>query len=201
MLKSYISYFVSYLLNFPNKDLINNIERIVLFGSASRDEAGKDSDVDLFIEVKDKTKKMDEQIRKIVEKFYQSREASLFRTKGIDNKISIKVGKLKEWQELYRSVASDGIVLYGPYEAKELPSNVKQFIIIFWNRIGKNRGAFLNKIYGFKNKDKRYEGLISKFKGKKLGKSCAMFPVQYKLQLFKLLKEYEVEAKSIEVFS
>jgi len=200
MLKAYSSYFVSYLLSSLNKEYLKNIERIVLFGSAARDEAGKDSDVDIFIETKNETKKFKEEIEKISDNFYQSREATLFKSKGIENKINIKIGKLKEWKDIYRSVASDGIILYSHYESRELPSDTKHNIIVFWDKIGKNRGAFLNKIYGFKIKDKRYEGLISKFNGKKLGKSCVMFPVQYKLEIFKLLKAYNVNAKSIEVF-
>jgi len=50
MLKNYASYFVAYLLS--NSKNIDNIERIVLYGSAARDEAVKESDVDIFVEVR-----------------------------------------------------------------------------------------------------------------------------------------------------
>lgn len=199
MLKEYSIYFTAYLFN--NLKGKENIERIILFGSVARGESTKDSDIDLFVEVKKKTKKIEEEIKKIEGGFYHSREASLFRLKKIDNKFNIKIGKLREWKDLEGSIASTGIVLYGPYETKELPSGVKHFVIIFWSKIGKNRGAFLNKLYGFKSKNKSYEGLISKFSGKKLGKSCLMMPVQYKKDILKLLKQYEVEAKIMEVFS
>ena len=172
----------------------------MLFGSAAKGEAGEESDIDIFIETIKKTKKFEEEIKKIENSFYTSREASLFRAKGIDNKFSIKIGKLSEWKELYKSIASTGIILYGPYEAREMHSGARHFIIIFWEKIGKNRGAFLNKLYGFKVKNKTYAGLIEKFEGKKLGKSCIMIPVQYKNDIFKLVKQYEVQAKSIEVF-
>lgn len=200
MLKAYACYFVAYLLDNLRRD-IPKIERIILFGSVARDTDEKDSDVDLFIELKKKTKKEEEKIKKILAGFYQSREAVLFKARGIENKINLKIGKLKDWQELYKSIASTGISLYGPYEAKELPSGVKLKIIIFWQKIGKNRGAFLNRLYGFRSKGKAYPGLLSKFAGKKLGKSCVMFPVEYKEEIFKLLKEYKVEAKIVEVFS
>lgn len=195
----YSIYFAAYLFN--NLKEKENIERIILFGSVARGEATRESDVDLFVEVKKKTKKIEKEIKDIEEGFYHSREASLFKLKKIDNKFNIKIGKLKEWKDLERSIASTGIVLYGPYEAKELPSGIKHFVIIFWSKIGKNRGAFLNKLYGFKLKNKHYEGLISKFSGKKLGKSCLMMPIQYKKDILKLLRRYEVEAKIIEVFS
>ena len=199
MLKAYVSYFVAYLLsNFKNLD---NIKRIILYGSIAKDEAKEDSDVDIFIEVDKKTKKIENEIKNIEVEFYQSREAILFKSKNIENKFSIKIGGLKNWKDLYKDIASTGIVLYGPYEAKELPSGVKHFIIIFWNKIGINRGAFLNKIYGFKIKNKYYSGLLLKFNGKKLGKSCIMLPIEYKKDIFRLLKEHKVEAKVLEIFS
>ncbi|MBS3078866.1 nucleotidyltransferase domain-containing protein [Candidatus Pacearchaeota archaeon] len=197
-LKSYASYFVAYLIN--NLQNEKEIERIVLFGSVAKNQENKESDVDIFIEVKKKSNKFENDIKRILEKFYKSREALLFKARGIDNKINLKIGKLEEWKDLQRSISSEGIVLYGRYESGKLPSDVKHFIIIFWDKIEKNRGAFLNKIYGFKIKDKSYEGLLSKFTGKKLGKSCIMIPIQNKVDIFKLIREHKVSAKSIEVF-
>lgn len=199
MLKNYASYFVAYLLS--NLKDIENIERVILYGSAAREEAEKESDVDIFIEVKKKTITFEKDIKKIEKEFYQSREAALFKSKGIGNEFSIKVGRLKEWKELYKSIASTGIVLYGPYEARELPSGVKHFIIIFWEKIEKNRGSFLNKLYGFKVKNKHYAGLLTKFNGKKIGKSCIMLPIQYKKEIFKLIDKHKVKARALEVFS
>lgn len=198
MLKAYTSYFVAYLIS--NLRNINNIERIVLFGSVARDDFTKESDIDIFIEVKKKTKRFEQEIKDVEKKFYQSRENALFQSKGIENKFSIKIGNLREWKNIYHSIASTGIIFYGPYEAKELPSEVRHFIIVFWQRIGKNRGSFLNKLYGFKVKNKHYPGLISKFEGIKLGKSCVMFPVEYKKHIFKLLVEHKVEAKTLEIY-
>ena len=199
MLKSYASYFVSYLLS--NIRNLENIERVILYGSVAKDEATKESDIDIFIEVKDRSGRFERDIRDIEMNFYQSREAALFKSKGIGNRFSIKIGRLLEWKELYKSIASTGIILYGPYEAKELPAGVKHFAIFFWESIGKNRGAFLNRIYGFKIKNRHYIGLLEKFEGKKIGKSCIMIPIQYKNDIFRLLKEYEVKAKVMEVFS
>ena len=199
MLKAYASYFVSYLLK--NLKSLENIKRIILYGSVARDEANKNSDVDIFIEVEKKTKKFEDEIKSLEEEFYKGRESSLFKSRDIENKFSVKIGNLKNWRDLYKDIASTGIVLYGRYEATELPSGVKHFIIIFWNKIKINRGAFLNKIYGFKVREKYYPGLLSKYDGKKLGKSCIMLPIEYKEDIFKLLKEYKVEARIIEVFS
>lgn len=147
-----------------------------------------------------KSKQFEKEIKSIEEAFYKSREASLFKVKGINNIFSIKIGILKEWKELSASIASTGIILYGPYEAKELPAGVKHMIIIYWDAIEKNRGAFLNKLYGFTVNGKTYEGLLTKYGGKKTGKSSILIPIAYKQILFDLLKEHKVSAKAIEVF-
>lgn len=198
MLKAYASYFVAYLLD--NMKYLEEIERIVLFGSVARGDSTKESDIDLFIEVKKKTKKLESEIKDIESNFYQSREASLFKVKGINNTFSIKIGNLREWKDLYKSIASTGIVLYGCYEAKEIPSGMRHSVIIFWGKTGKNRGAFLNKLYGFNVGKKHYSGLIEKYEGKKLGKSCILMPLQFKDEIIKLLKKYKVEGKVIEMF-
>ncbi len=196
MLKVYASYFTSFLLkNLPEAE---SIQRIVLYGSAATGQTRKDSDIDLFIEAKDAS--VSKKLEKIEQQFYESREAILFKSSGIDNKFSIKVGTIKDWQELYRSIASTGIVLYGPYEVTHLPSGIKHMVIIFWDSIGKNRGAFLNKLYGVKINDKRYPGLLEKIGGKRTGKSSIMIPVEYQKDVFTLLKQYKVNAKHIEVF-
>ena len=201
MLKEYSMYFSAYLLtNLENKEK-ENIERIILFGSVAKEEARKESDIDLFIESKKNTKKFEAKIKTIEEKFYKSREASLFKLKNISNTFNIKIGRLKEWKELERSIASTGIILYGPYELRELPYGTRHFVIIYWEKIGKNRGAFLNKLYGVKIKDKFYEGLLKRFSGRKLGKSCIMIPIVYKKDILRLIKEYKAEARIIEVFS
>ena len=198
-MKSYASYFTAFLLSsLKNTD---NLIRIVLYGSAAKGEATKESDVDIFMEVRKKTRRFENELKRVEEGFYKSREASLFKAKGVENRFSIKCGDLKSWKELYRSIASTGVVLYGPYEAHELPSGTKHYIIVFWERIGRNRGSFLNKLYGFKVKDKRYRGVLLKSDGRKLGKSCIMLPIQYKNDIFMLLRKHEVKASVLEVFT
>ncbi len=196
---SYASSFVTYLLTHLKN--LNNVTKIILFGSIARNEATKESDVDLFIEIKKKTKKAEREIRNIEESFYQSREAALFKTQGIENKLSVKLGKLAEWKDLAESIASTGITLYGPYETSERPSGAQRFVIVFWNGIGKNRGSFLNKLYGVTVNNKHYDGLLARVGGKKLGKSCIMLPIASKKDMFRLLQEHKVQAKVQEVYS
>lgn len=196
MIKAYASYFSSYLLmNVKKRDCI---ERIILFGSVARDEANKESDVDIFIDLNKKNQKIKNEIGKILENFYKSREALLFKSKGIDNKINLIIGRLDDWGDLKNSIESTGIVLYGKY----IPSGISgsKHAILFWNKIQKNRGAFLNKVYGVNVKGKYYQGFIDKFGGKKLGKSSVMIPIEHKDKILKLMKEHKVNTKILDVY-
>lgn len=197
MTKAYASYFVSYLLlSLKNQ---SNIHKIILFGSAAKNQAGKESDIDIFIDVTKKSKTFENQMQKILIEFYKSREALLFKTKGIDNKINLIVGKLNEWVSLKKSIESTGIILYGQYFSASTGKN-KKYIIISLEKIGKNRGAFLNKVYGVKMNKKHYPGVIEKFGGRKIGKSSIMIPVEHKDEILGLFDKYKVNAKIIEVY-
>ena len=197
LLKIYASYFSSYLLRELNDT--SNIRQIILFGSAARDEAVKDSDVDIFIEINKKNRKLEEKIKKITDSFYRSREALLFKTKGVDNKINIIAGKLDDWIKLKDSIESTGVVLYGPYISSGVEG--RKYIIISWDKVKFNRGAFLNKVYGFSVKGKRYSGLLEGLKGRKLGKSTIMVPVESREEILKLAKKYGADARILEVWA
>ncbi len=196
MIKAYASYFVSYLLF--NLKKTDNLSKIILFGSVAKGQATKDSDVDIFIEVKRKLKVFEKQVRDIEKSFYSSREALIFKSKGIENKINLIVGKLDDWKDLKDSIESIGIVLYGNYISSEIRG--KKHILFFWNKVGKNRGAFLNKLYGFKSKEKRYTGLIENLGGKKLGKSSFIVSIEHREEFVKLMKYYDVDVRMVEVY-
>jgi len=197
MIKAYASYFVSYLLT--NLKNLESINKIILFGSVAKNEATKESDVDIFIELKNKDKNAEKEINRILEVFYKSREALFFKAKGIDNKINIIIGKLEEWKNIKVGIENEGIVLYGNYVSSD--ASGKKHSLIFWNKIEKNRGAFLNKVYGVRIKNKLYKGLIEKLGGKKIGKSSIMIPIEHREEILKLLKAYKVNAKIIDVYA
>jgi len=195
-IRAYASYFASFLIN--NLDDFSNLKSIILFGSVVRGEADKDSDVDIFIDVKKLNKNKEKEIKKILEGFYKSREALLFKTFGIDNKINLIIGRLDEWKDLKESIDSNGIILYGNYISGK--ASGEKHALIYWGEIGKNRGAFLNKIYGFSVKGKRYKGFLEANSGRRLGKSCVMIPIVGLADLEKILKYYDVDAKIVEVY-
>lgn len=197
MKKNYASTFVSFMLNRLGSG-IERIDRVILYGSAARGEATKESDIDIFIDTKED---LEGKIEKILNEFYDSREAALFKVYGIANEISVKVGELKKWKELHRSITSGGIMLWGRFETKEKPIGTSHKIIFFWDKIEKNRGAFLNKLYGFSSQGRRYEGLLEKWDGGKTGKSSVIIPLRHKEEMLGILKKYGVNAKNIEVFT
>jgi len=55
-------------------------------------------------------------------------------------------------------------------------------------------------LYGFLAGEKRYPGLVEKYNGQRLGKSCVMIPVEYREEFMKVLKYYKVNAKIQEVY-
>ena len=195
--QAYASTFTSFLMR-KLGDNIKDIDRIILYGSVAKGNAMKNSDVDIFIDTKKDLKK---EVSDIIDEFYKSREALLFKTKRIENEINVKTGELKNWRELHRSITSTGVTLWGRYEALEKTIGSQHKIIFYWDKIEKNRGAFLNKIYGFKSGEKRYTGLLEKINGEKIGKSSIILPIEYKEEIIGLLKKYGVHAKSIEIFT
>jgi len=195
--QAYASAFASFLMR-KLGDNIKDIDRIILYGSVAKGNAMKNSDVDIFIDTKKDLKK---EVSDIIDEFYKSREALLFKTKRIENEINVKTGELKNWRELHRSITSTGVTLWGRYEALEKPIGSQHKIIFYWNKIERNRGAFLNKLYGFKSGEKRYTGLLEKSNGEKIGKSSIMLPIEHKEEIIGLLKKYGVHAKTIEIFT
>lgn len=196
-IQAYGATFVAFLVNRLEKELVS-ISQIILFGSVAKGEATKKSDVDIFINTP--AKQIERKIKKILTAFYRSREAILFKAKGIENEIVLKIGKLEEWKELHQSIISTGIVLWGKYKEAKIPSNTEHMVLFYWDSIDKNRGAFLNKLYGFCVHGKKYKGLLDTMSGIKTGKSSIMVPIEERNNLITLFLKYKVHAKHIEVF-
>ncbi len=188
---AYASTFVSFLVR-ELGDKLSNINQIILYGSVAKGEATKNSDVDIFVDIRKKLV-----VKEIVNRFHQSREATLFRVKGIEQEISVKVGELKKWKELENSISSSGIVLWGRYEPKAFLGEHK--VIFSWEKIGKNRGAFLNKLYGYTINGKRYIGIVEAHKGGKIGKSGIIVPFEHRDEFVQLLKKYKVKSRHWDV--
>ena len=181
-------------------DKINNM---ILFGSVAQNRATAESDVDIFFDIdlnKTQTENLRKSLDKIIEDFYLSRAALQYKLEGIDNKISIFVGKLDEWKDLKRSIISTGIVLFGRYKSRIEKGQLKQYFIISWEPPLKNRGAFLNKLYGYSVKRKRYSGMIKKYNCIRMGKSAIIVPSEHRNKFIQHIEKYGVDYKIMEIF-
>ncbi len=177
---AYASDFVSFLLQELGKDA-EKITQIMLFGSVARGEEGKQSDIDIFVDVSDQ--RIEKSIIRIKDQFFQSVKVTKYwLLLGVQREFHCLVGKLKEWDELERSIMANGIVLYGKYLGK---MGTKPFFL-FVVTPGKSRKknvATWRKLYGYTQRVGRkvYEqkGLIRQYDGKKFGKGVFIIPIEH----------------------
>lgn len=196
--KAYASAFASYLIRFlENSSLLNSI---ILYGSVAKSQSTKESDIDIFIDIKKETKKAKGKINKILDNFYRSKESIIFKLLGVENGISLIIGKLDNRPGLKRSILSDGFYLWSKVQARQKAIGTEHKVIFFWDHVGKSRTAFLNKLYGYKTKGLVYKGLLERWPATKLGKSCILIPIKNRDEFIEIAKKYRVNAKAVEVF-
>lgn len=196
----YATLAAAHLISSLSKGELKHVRNVLLFGSAAHFAASEESDVDVFFDVSaSKTFQLAlrAKLNKAGEQFYLTPAALGFKSKGIDNEVSIKVGKLEEW-ELAKSIASNGIVLYSKYSAK--PPDTKAYTILSWES-PKNKGALLNKIYGYRANNKHYPGLLEKTKSMKLGKAVIMVPAQSRDVFIDVMEKYKVNYSRYDIWA
>lgn len=200
-IKQYAILAVAHLMAGLSEKDMKCLNSVILFGSVARETATKESDVDLFFDVNASLSAQlafRAKLNRTVEWFYTSNAGLAYKLKGISNEIKITAGSLSEWTDLSQSLAMEGIVLYGRYTSK--PPKLKAHTIISWERLGKAKGAFLNKMYGYKAGNKRYPGLLVKKGGTKLGRGTIMVPAASKDAFISVLKKYGLNYSQYEVW-
>ena len=184
---AYAHSFISFV--FPK---IKGIKEIILFGSVAREEAEKESDIDLFFDVNEKDENQIKEIIKTeLKKYYKSKIAETWLLKGIKNPIKIEVGDLNKWK-LKRSIISQGITLFG--EHKELPENLKKYFyfnIEPINNISK-RNRIIRKLFGRKENNYETIGIIKQDNGKKLTPTSFFCPQENLNNIIELLKKEKI---------
>lgn len=169
------------------------IKAIILFGSVARGAQRKDSDIDLFIDVK---KSDIEKIRPIVQESlneFELKAARSWHLKGIDNPLVPLVGALADarWSELHKEIASTGIVLYGVYQAERIGGKHAVLITYELKRCKqKQKMKILRTLYGYTNKKgkKKYvkEGLAASLRGEKIQNAILIGIASYKSLIMEL---------------
>ena len=192
----------SYIISSLSEQEIKRLESVLLFGSVASGTANENSDIDLFFNV-DLAKKQQlflrAKLNKAAENFYLTNTALEFKVKGIENSISIKVGKLEEWEDLSQNISSNGIVLYKKYTGK--PTGLKAYTLLSWEKSGKSKGAVLNKFYGYRIGKKFYPGLLQKTKSEKIGMSSVMIPASSSRLFIEVLEKYKINYSRRDVWS
>jgi predicted nucleotidyltransferase len=192
---------IGYALSFAGFVLPKiEVDEIILFGSAARGEAEKESDIDLFFNVKKNEEILKKELKKELERFYKTKIFEIWSLKGIKNQIKIEVGNLDEWK-LKRSIISDGIILYGKY--KSMPEKTKGFVQFNLKPI-KNiakRNNILRKIFGRKEKDYSTKGQVEEANGKKLSALSFIVPLEKTEEVFKLFNSEKIDYTFFEFWS
>lgn len=180
-LVAYAGDFSSFLLQ-NLKGESRHIRQIILFGSVARGEAGKSSDVDLFIEAADK--KLEKEVLRIRDAFMQSIKVKKYwQLLGIANDINCTVGKLEQWRELAASLIANGLVLYGKYRGEETGGQLYYLFIIFPTKNKSKNVSIWRKLYGYKQTvGKRLyakKGLLEELQGRRFAKSVFAMPAEH----------------------
>ena len=191
---SYSADFASFLIQ-KTKHL-ENIKSIILFGSASRNEAGKNSDIDIFIDILKENKKIEKEFNEILDSFIKSSKyKNYWNLLGVVNEIKLTIGNLDKWHQLKTSIISNGIVLYGKYKTEIKKGKHETFFI--WENVKPNskRVLFNKQMLGYRQNNKFYEGLIQKYKGEKLGKGVIAVSNEHAQIFLNLFRKYKISVK------
>ncbi len=178
----------------------DNVVQIILFGSVARGEAEKDSDVDLFIETIDST--LEERINEIKEKFYSSVKVKKYwELLEVKNEFHLTIGKIKEWDDLKRSLIANGITLYGKYHGAPKLQHFYLFLVNPGTKRSKNVSIW-RSLYGYKqrvgNKIYEKEGLVKQYNGRKLARGVFIIPSEHASKLISFLKKNKFTYKIIQ---
>jgi len=192
---SYALDFVSYLIL-----KVKGIDRIILHGSVARGDFDEKSDVDLFV---DSREKIGKKVERAVENYYKTKKFKEWELKGVDFSFSCVVGKLdsKQWVGLKRGIVNTGIVLYGKYKSDMEKTN--SYVLFSFEGIkpDKKRIAVFRKLFGFKVGKKRYEGMVGKMGAVRVGKGCLLVPAQFANELKEYFQGKKVSVRLFDLWS
>src|SRR3989338_10534357 len=122
---AYIFDFLSFV--FENKELFNSIKRVILFGSVASGEFDKNSDIDLFFDVKGDKTKIESELNNTLKSF-EIKSEKTWKLKNISLPIKNIVGDIGEekWAELKEEMISNGILLSGKFES--MPKKMGHYV-------------------------------------------------------------------------
>ena len=191
---AYAQDFVSFLLeHLEEADKINSI---VLYGSVVRGEAGKDSDIDIFIET---SEQIEDKIGRLKEKFYAGiKSQKYWGLLGVKNEFHCEIGKLDEWEDLEISLRAQGIVLFGKYSSEQHGKSYYLFSIEQMQERRKSISLWRN-LYGYVQKvgKKKYvkKGILNEYGGERIARGGFLVPAGHAQKMLQFLKSRRVKHK------
>ena len=196
---AYAEHFVSFLIQNIEEKTLDNINEVILFGSAARGDADKGSDVDIFVNILREDRVTERAVSSLVKKFYSSQAfRGYWKLIGIENEIRCITGRLGKWKELEPSIVSDGLMLYGKYTGL---TKGKAFVLVYWNKVKpeSKRVLLSKKLYGYTYKNKKYHGLQESAEAVKLGSNCLLVPLETSKAILRIFKDLQVQTRTIHV--
>ncbi len=193
-LLSYALDFVSFLMQKTARKA--EIKQIILYGSVARGEAGKDSDIDLFVDVLKFSSALEKEIQEKKSSFLKSAKVkNYWSLLGINNELRVVIGELEKWKELHPSLIANGLVLYGKYLPAIKEGKHQTFFI--WENVKPNsrRVLFNKQLFGFTQNEKHYDGLLQKYAGERLGKGCISVALEHAEPFLKLFRRHKVSVR------
>ena len=202
---AYIFDFLSFV--FENKELSNHIKRVILFGSVASGEFDKNSDIDIFFDVKGDKTKIEPELNNTLKSF-EIKSEKTWKLKNISLPIKNVVGDIEEekWAELKEEMISNGILLYGKFES--MPKKMGHYVLINYsleNLTRKKKMKLIRELYGYElkkgKKTYRQDGLLKKSNGYKLGTNVILIPIN-ELRAFKeLFKSFKLGLNMREIWT
>jgi len=203
---SYTQDFISLLIQNLDSKLIRSI---ILFGSVSRGDFDKESDIDIFIDLFDKNKS--KSVEKIIERVkfdFEAIKERKWKLRNINFEILCIVGDLlsEEWKSLRRSIENSGIVLYGKFNPNT--ENKISYIMIKYDLSAldqKEKMVVIRFLFGYEKKvgDKTYkkEGLVKELSGRKIKNGVILIPTQRKNDILEYLNQKGIKFEIEEIWS
>lgn len=205
-MRKLLAYIYDFLSMVFESEVVDKIDEIILFGSVAKWNYDKESDIDMFFNIKDKkdTKYVEDILKSILKSFEIKAEKTWY-LKKIKFPISFIVGSLKDeaWKGLKDEITSSGILLYSKY--KEIPENLIHNYLFYYslNKLKrKDKMKFIRKILGYslKTKNKKYTqtGILKEINGIRVGPNVFLVPATESQKMKKIFKEFKVDYKIIE---
>ncbi len=205
MILAYIYDFVSFIFE---KDLKKDIKSIILYGSVASGEFDDESDIDLFIDIWDASKRQEIE-KKVKEQLgnFEDKAARIWYPRGIKNPFSMIVGNIDspKWENLKHDIISNGLYIYGKYES--LPKNIQHKILATFSltSLSQNKKMkFLRQLYGYElsKKGKKYvqHGILQKYGGIKISPNSILIPLENIKEFRKLMSDFNISPQMREVW-